>query len=175
MKIEFIPISYHNMNDCAILAKWFNDPKINYLITPNFYPRPLPGVTPEYISQQNTHHKYEKFAYFIVVDHHIVGDVNITDNPNFLINPHENTSWLGITIGEEKYHNKGIGKKAMEFIEDKAKTLGYNRMELGVFSFNIKAIEFYKKLGYKQIASMPGFTYYNGHWYDDLRFEKYLT
>ncbi|MDF2700398.1 MAG: hypothetical protein K0Q49_1956 [Haloplasmataceae bacterium] len=174
MKIEFVPINYANLNDCTILAKWFNDPELNYLISPNFYPGELPYVSAEYISQSNIHPKNEKFAYFIVADNNVIGDVNIIANPEYLTKFDGFSSWLGITIGEKEYHGYGIGKQAMNFIEEVARDLGFTRMELGVFSFNKRAIEFYKKLGYKHITKVPNFTYYEGSWYDDLRFEKYL-
>ncbi len=174
MKIDFIPIDFTNMNDCAILAKWFNDPEISYLITPNFYQGPLGYVSPDYVSQLNVYTKYEKHAFFIVCDNYIIGDVNILDHPDFLLKKDNLSCWLGITIGEKAYQGLGVGKEAMRFIEKYAKDLGYERMELGVFEFNQKAIQFYKDLGYTQIGKIPRFTFYNGRWYDDIRFEKYL-
>jgi len=175
MKIDFIPINFSNTNDCTILSKWFNDKEINYLISPNFYQGPLGYISPEYVSQLNLSAKYEKHAFFIVADNYIIGDVNIIDQPDFLFKRDQYSCWLGITIGEKSYRGLGIGKDAMRFIENYARNLGYKRMELGVFEFNQKAIDFYKKLGYVQIGVVPRFTFYNGHWYDDLRFDKYLS
>ncbi len=174
MKIEFVPIDFTNINDCAIIAKWSNDPEINYLITPNFHQFPLANFTPEYVSQSNLFVKYKKYAFFILVNNYIIGDINIIDNPDFLYKHNSNSCWLGITIGEKNYRGLGIGKQAMMFIEQYARTLGFTRLELGVFEFNKKAIKFYKNLGYNQIGVVPKFTFYNGKWYDDLRFEKYL-
>jgi RimJ/RimL family protein N-acetyltransferase len=174
MKIDFMPINYHDLNDCNILAKWFNDSRISHLISPNFHPGIQPPVTPVHISNVNTQTTYEKYAYFIVCDGKVIGDINIIDNPDYLIKKAENSCWLGITIGEVDYQGLGIGKKAMEFIENLAIELGFNRLELGVFEFNTKAISFYKGLGYKEIGVIPKFTFYQGMWYDDLRFEKYF-
>lgn len=174
MDIKFIPINFHDRNDCAILAKWFNDPEINYLISPNFTQGPLGYVSPEQIQQMNLYSRYDKYSYFIVCDNIIVGDINITDNPDFLLKKDGSSAWLGITIGEKTYRGKGVGKVAMHFIEDFAKEIGFKRIELGVFSFNTVAINFYKKLGYKQIGVIPRFTFYVDRWYDDFRFEKYI-
>lgn len=174
MKVEFVPINFKDLKDCQILANWFNDPNLNYLISPNFEPGPLVEVTATYISQINSYPKFEKYAYFIVCDQKIIGDVNITDNPDYLLKKGYNSSWLGISIGYDEYQNKGIGKLAMNFIEGLAIDLGFQRMELGVFSFNERAINFYKKLGYTSIGTVPDFTYLNGIWYDDLRFEKFF-
>lgn len=175
MIIDYIPIDFTNIKDCAILAKWFNDPDINYLISPNFYQGPLSYISPEYVSQTNLYTKYDKYAFFIACDNIIIGDINIIDNPDFLVKKDRNSCWLGITIGEKAYQGLGIGKKAMNFIENYSYDLGYKRMELGVFAFNEKAIAFYKKLGYKQIGIIPKFTFHNGSWHDDIRFEKYLS
>jgi diamine N-acetyltransferase len=174
MKIDFIPINYHNLKDCEILAKWFNDPKINYLISPNFQPGSHPLITPSHISKVNSYPKYEKYAYFIVCDGKIIGDINIIDNPDYIMKTGYNSCWLGITIGEKGYQGKGIGKRAMDFIEALSIELGFDRLELGVFEYNLNAIEFYKKCGYKQIGVVPKFTFYQGMWYDDLRFEKFF-
>lgn len=174
MKIDFMPINFYDLNDCRVLAKWFNDPEINYLIFPNFYPRPIAPITPEHISLNNINQRHEKYAYFIVVDHKIIGDVNIIDNPDYLIKKGYNSCWLGITIGEKQYQNRGIGRIAMEYIENLAKELGFVRIELGVFEFNHRAIRLYEKLGYQRIGVIPKFTYYNGLWYDDIRFEKFI-
>lgn len=174
MYISFVPIDFSSKSDCEILAKWFNDPDINYLITPNFYQGPLGKVTPEFISQTNLYSNFKKHAFFIMCDNSIIGDINILENPDFLYNRDYKSSWLGITIGEKAYQGLGIGKIAMNFIEEYAKNLGFERMELGVFGFNTKAIKFYQNIGYKHIGTIPNFTYYNGKWYDDLRFEKFL-
>lgn len=175
MSIHFIPINYHHLDDCALIAQWFNDPEINYLITPNASPHsPLP-ITAKYISEVNLHSPFEKYAYFIVYNNTIVGDVNIIDNPSYLLNKQGNSCWLGITIAYKQFQGLGIGKQAMNFIESLAKDLGFVRIELGVFSFNERAIAFYKKLNYQPIGKIPRITYYNGEWHDDLRFEKYLT
>lgn len=175
MKIDFIPIDFSNMNNCSILAKWFNDPEINYLISPNFYQGPLSYISNEYVSQSNLYTQYKKHAFFIVANNYIIGDVNIIDNPDFLYKKDQSSCWLGITIGEKPYRGLGIGKEAMKYIEQYARSVGFTRMELGVFEFNTKAISFYKKLDYKPIGRVPRFTFYNGNWYDDIRFEKNLT
>lgn len=174
MNIEFIPINYQNLMDCAILADWYNDPELNYLITPNFSPGPMPLTTAESLYESNLNPRFEKYSYFIVSDGQIVGDVNITEHPDFLFDDTHYSAWLGIMIASKQHQQKGIGKQTMAFIEDKAYQLGFKRMELGVFSFNTRAIRFYERLGYRYIGRIPNFTFYNGAWYDDLRYEKFI-
>lgn len=48
----------------------------------------------------------------------------------------------------EAYQNKGIGKELINYIVDNLKP---NKIMLEVRNDNIKAIEFYKKIGFKEI------------------------
>lgn len=49
---------------------------------------------------------------------------------------------------------KGIGKKAMAFIEDKAKMHGLNTIRLTVNKYNTGSIKAYEKLGFKNIRPL---------------------
>jgi len=48
-----------------------------------------------------------------------------------------------------KYEGKGIARDLVEFIEKLARENGYTALRLDVFSQNLRAINFYKKQGYK--------------------------
>lgn len=50
---------------------------------------------------------------------------------------------------DEKFRGIGIGKKLFEFATDIAKKKGAERLDLMVWSFNKRAINFYKELGMK--------------------------
>ena len=82
------------------------------------------------------------------------------------------TAWLGIVIGEEEARGKGIGRKAMEFIEQKSREAGVKRVELGCFEMNKRAFELYKKIGFVEIGRIDNMTEYNGKWWQDIRMEK---
>ncbi len=84
------------------------------------------------------------------------------------------TSWLGLIIGEKEYWGTGAAVIAMKFFEDESLRLGLKRIELGTFEFNIRAQNFYKKLGYTEIGRLKNFTYYNNRFWDDIRMEKIL-
>jgi len=51
---------------------------------------------------------------------------------------------------DENHRKKGLGRKIMEDIEEKAKALGANMIRLD--TFNWQGPEFYKKLGYEQVG-----------------------
>lgn len=50
----------------------------------------------------------------------------------------------------KKCKGKGIGKKLLHYMEDYLKSNGCKDTLVGVFSFNITAIDFYKSVGYKR-------------------------
>lgn len=58
---------------------------------------------------------------------------------------------LGIFISDKKFRNKGIGEKAIkEIIKNDSKHLLINRIVLRVREENIRAINCYKKVGFKE-------------------------
>jgi GNAT superfamily N-acetyltransferase len=63
---------------------------------------------------------------------------------------------------EEGYRRKGIGKKLMETLENRAKEIGVNLIRLD--SFNWQGYEFYIKIGYELIGryenKIDGFSEY---------------
>lgn len=57
---------------------------------------------------------------------------------------------LGILIGEEKSHSKGLGTETVTVLRDYAfRELKLNRLSLEVFSHNSRAIRCYEKAGFK--------------------------
>ncbi|ERJ12413.1 GNAT family N-acetyltransferase [Haloplasma contractile] len=175
MNISFIPIDHNNLNDCMLLAKWHNDPEIKHLINPNFHEgEPILLKADFFMNKENNNPYLEQYNFFITVDDTFIGDINIVGNPDFLVKQDGNSVWLGITIGDKEFRGKGIGTVAMNYIEDFSRELGFKRIELGVFEFNKRAIHLYKSLGYKHFATHKNFTYHDGRWYDDKRYEKYL-
>lgn len=68
-----------------------------------------------------------------------------------------NNIWdIGITVKKE-YRGRGLGGRLIESILVMLKTLKPmpNMLRLSVFSDNIKAINLYKKYGFKKIATIP--------------------
>jgi ribosomal protein S18 acetylase RimI-like enzyme len=49
---------------------------------------------------------------------------------------------------EEKYRRQGLGRRAMEFVEERARELGVNAIHLEVDHGNEAAIELYRRTGY---------------------------
>jgi len=71
----------------------------------------------------------------------------------FGIDKVDRRAMLGIAIGEKAYWNKGYGQDATRLLLDYGfNLLNLNNIMLGVFSFNQRAINCYKKVGFKEIG-----------------------
>ena len=52
-----------------------------------------------------------------------------------------------------KARGKGLGKWMVNFLIERAKELGYQKIELDTASVLIEAIELYKKMGFKEVKA----------------------
>lgn len=80
------------------------------------------------------------------INNELAGNTNISCVGNYSKLKHR--AVFGICI-KEKYWNKGIGNILIKEIIEQAKQIGYEQIELGVFSDNEKAIALYKKHGFE--------------------------
>jgi len=73
-----------------------------------------------------------------------LGDINILTNQEFKVPE------ISIMVAESQ--NKGYGKEAMKLILDYAfNQIKIKKIALSVYKDNVRAVEFYKKLGFKTI------------------------
>ena len=172
MNIEFKFLEKNNQEHYKAKHKWICDENINHLFTPQFVPQ---KIVPPLLSDMLNHFddRVTSFHYMIYLDGEIVGDLGVDFDFPMLYNKVP-SAWIGITIGEASARGKGVGKKTMQFVEKLALEQGFNRIELGVFEFNQKAIAFYESLGYKRIGQINDFTFYKGKYHADFRYEKLL-
>ena len=113
--------------------------------------------------------------YLIYLDKQLVGEMNFMVDPPHLYKYEPGTAWIGITIGEQEGRGKGIGYKAISYLEEQIKNEGLQRIELGVFEFNKQAVSLYKRMGYSEIGSIRDFTFWQGRMWSDIRMEKYVN
>jgi RimJ/RimL family protein N-acetyltransferase len=77
------------------------------------------------------------------------------------------TTDLTIIIPDKANQGKGYGRETICLLMDYAfGYLNYNRISIGVVGFNTNAIEFYKKVGFKQEGIQEQGYYYNYRYYD---------
>ena len=173
MNIEFSKLASPTSEIAAFMDKWENDPELTPFIRPNPTEEDLTKrhpVTVESLRERLAHNH----IYLIYADGQPVGEVNYQVDPPQLYKKETDTAWVGINIGEAWARGKGVGAQAMLFLEKQAKAQGLKRMELGVFEFNVRAIQLYVKLGYREIVRVGNFTCYQGKMWQDIRMEKYI-
>lgn len=176
MNIHYKKFNINDQDQLEALFKWDNDENMYHLITP--VKGPEQKFTP--INMEQVKEKYRirqddgKYLFLVYDQDRPIGQFSIHIDPEHLYKKIKNTSWLGIGIGEKTYWGTGVGEKAMAFFEQESVNLGLSRIELGVFEYNVRAVHFYKKLGYQEIARLEKFTYWQGKYWSDIRMEKYL-
>lgn len=154
------------------ITLWYNDPLIACFIHPNFEEKPLKMMTEKdtLIALSPKDHTLR----YIIYEHTTpIGEVSLTRDFHGLIKSEPKTAWISILIGDKSYWRKGAAHQAMVLLEDIIWSLGYQRIELGVFANNVKAQGLYQKLGYTPCAIVPKFTYIDKVWVDDIRMEKF--
>ena len=76
---------------------------------------------------------------------------------------------VGIGIGDKTYWDKGYGTDAMRVLLRYAfMELGLHRIQLDVFSFNLRAVKSYEKAGFQLEGARRGAIYRDGVFHDDL-------
>ncbi len=175
MKISFRPFYFNSKVDCDLQAKWENDPEIRHLFS--YFPNKESSqkqVTSHSVSQRGLDRKFPSQRIMVLLDDEPVGEASYEMNPPHLVTHLPDTAWMAIVIGEAQARNKGFGREILTYVEQLAIKAGAKRAELGVFEFNERAIRFYTKLGYHELARIPSFTYWKGRMWDDIRMLKTL-
>lgn len=85
-----------------------------------------------------SHDHYFIYGYF--VEEQLVGVI--------YVNRRENIYYVDDIVVKDNYRNQGIGSELFRYIEKQALANNIVRIELDVWSFNEKAIQFYQKNGF---------------------------
>lgn len=171
--ISFKKLTIPTPEIAASFSKWENDPMLIPLIRPNSSDEDL--LSRKHVSVNNLLERIKhSHMYLIYAQGELVGEMDYQVDPPYVYKKVTGTAWIGITIGEESARGKGIGYYALQYLEKQIKLRGLKRIELGVFEFNTQAIKLYQKSGYKEIARIADFTYWQGKMWQDIRMEKYL-
>lgn len=88
-----------------------------------------------------------KDVYIVKINNSIVG--------NFILTVKDEGIYLGKLTILPEYSGKGIGTRCLTFIEKYAQEKAIRLINLDVYEKSIKAINFYKKNGYKIIGEKP--------------------
>lgn len=173
MKVHFRRLTEPDSNHMEIFNNWENDRSLVPLIRPNPNKEALEQPVQTTLDEMKQRLEHQSI-YLIYLDDKLIGEMNYMVDPAHLYKQVKGTAWIGITIGEPEGRGKGIGYQAIQFLEKQIRLAGLNRIELGVFEFNVQAQNLYRKMGYKEIAKIKDFTYWQDQMWYDIRMEKYL-
>jgi ribosomal protein S18 acetylase RimI-like enzyme len=101
-----------------------------------------------------------KTFYILITDNNIIAGINIDNKQDktYLAMKWEDKQNLFLVVHrlavDERYWSKGAGKKLMLFAEELVTKRKLNSIRLDTYNTNIKAIEFYKNLGYKILGEI---------------------
>lgn len=161
-RIYLSPIS---MEDAETYTKWLNDRKVTDGI----------GGTKNLVSIENEKEWITKclqsgrkcFGIILKENDKLIGNCGLEDFDNVA-----RSATLGIFIGEEQYRSNGYGAEAIRLLLKYGfDILNLHNINLGVFSFNERAITCYKKVGFKEYGRRHECYYLDGKYYDRIEME----
>lgn len=109
-------------------------------------------------------------VYYAICDEKVVGwcDIFPETNPR---QSHRGNLGMGLI---PEYRGQGLGSKLLAQVLDHAKTFGFEKVELHVYSSNTTAVKLYKKFGFEQEGLIRKFRKLNGQYFDYLAMGKFL-
>lgn len=104
------------------------------------------------------------FAICSMATHEIIGDLAILD-----IDPDNHKAGFRIALHSRNTWNKGNGTEATQLALAFAfEDLQLNRLELEVYSHNVRGIKAYEKAGFKQEGTLRQSLYLNNAYFDEI-------
>ena len=156
-RVYLSPLS---IEDAETYVKWLNDFSVTDGLGISGKVRSLESER-EWILQNSN--QYE-FAVVTLRDDKLIGNCSIHD-----IDQQKQCAEIGLFIGDEENRSKGYGQDVLNLLLDYAfNYLNLNNIMLKVFSFNERAINCYKKVGFKEIGRRRQAYYLRGKLYDDV-------
>lgn len=145
--------------DAPFFAYWFNQPKVMFQC--GFE---KPTDEDEVKTCINVSHKSDDSVWFTItdLDGNIIGETGL-----LRMFPAWHQTDLTLIIPDPKMQHKGYGTEAIRMMLDMAfSEYEMHRVSIGVVGLNTDALEFYKKIGFKQEGILEEAYYYNNEYSD---------
>jgi len=158
---EIISIRPLKVTDARYYPKWLANPFISKF---QFAQKPKRRTEKEQKEILSKILKNKNEKYFLI----LLGNCPI-GTTSIIIDEKNKCGNFSIMIGARKEWGKGYGRKAIQLILNYAfYVLKLNRVELDVFSFNKRAINIYKKVGFKIEGKRRQKVFWNAKFYDEI-------
>lgn len=158
-KVYLSPIS---SDDAETYCNWLNDPLIagNIDGAAKVYSLTAEREYIDTMQKQNAH----IYAIINKETDALIGNIGIEDIDNT-----SRTATIGVFIGDEENRGKGFGSEALRLACRYAfDRLNLHSLHLWVFSFNERAMNVYKKVGFKEVGRMRESYYLDGKYHDSI-------
>ncbi len=156
-KVNLRPIK---MDDAPRFVKWFNDDEVNRYLNH----RSMDLKTERKWIKARLSGKRKSSIQFCIttLEGRHIGATGLEN-----IQRLHKRATFGIIIGDKEYWNKGYGSEAAKLIIDYGfKKLKLHKIDLGVYSYNPRAIKVYKRLGFKVEGRSREHTFWNKKYHD---------
>ena len=160
IKGDRLYLSPINSSDLELYTKWMNDKSVTENL--GSYSKMI-SLKSEEAFLEDSFNGYN-FAIVLRDDDRLIGNVSLMDFDSI-----NQTATLGVFIGENDDRNKGYGREAIKLILNYGfNSLNLNNIMLRVYSFNERAIDTYKKIGFKEIGKRRKSVFRDGKYYDEV-------
>jgi L-amino acid N-acyltransferase YncA len=75
---------------------------------------------------------------------------------------------------ERGWRGRGVGRRLLEHLIERARALGYHKMMLSTFPFNASGVALYERMGFTRAGLFREMGQLDGRWIDTLIMEKLL-
>lgn len=161
-RVYLSPMTLDDVND---YTKWMNDRKV----TDNIHSTSKVVTTigeKEWVEKLMSKGGHT-FAIVLKENDELIGNCGLMDTDY-----KDGTSTIGIFIGDEENRGNGLGTEVIDLLLDYGfNVLRLHNINLGVFSFNERAIACYKKLGFKEYGRRHESYFLDGKWHDEIEME----
>lgn len=156
-----IYLSPRNVEDVEKFTEWMNDFEVTDYTGRSGEIMSLEGEKKYLLENSNPE---ATFSIITLEKDELIGTVGLER-----INHTNRTATLGIFIGDREYLNKGYGTESIRLLLD----YGFNYMnlhsiKLQLMSFNERALNCYKKCGFKETGKIRDNYFINGKYYDTI-------
>ena len=151
-----------NVEDADQYCIWLNDLEVSYNLL--IFNQQLSLEREKMILQDMIKNNAQIFAIVDADSDKLIGNCSI-----FRINERNRKAEIGIFIGDTNYWSKGYGSEALSLLIDYGfNILNLNNIMLEVFSFNKRAFNSYKKVGFKEIGRRREAIIFAGEKHDEI-------
>ncbi|MGE5474844.1 MAG: GNAT family N-acetyltransferase [Ignavibacteriales bacterium] len=164
IKSEKVVIRPAERNDLELIQKWYNDDEVMYWASGA---RPDMMVSMDFLEEvwlEKSFTDYSVRMMIETIEGNSIGIIGFRD-----LNQQERRCRMLIFIGEKDYWGKGYGTDAIKgFLKFLFKRWNLNRVEADTWEGNHRAVEAYKKCGFKEEGRLRKARYVDGEYKDEI-------